>query len=138
MAWILSSTATSTPTSAPGRCAFQPGDTSKAADVAGKDRRVPGVFTVDEAFDGIHATRPNGIIHITTGAGGMSLYEPDFTDNPQRWLHPDDNNVAYVARFYSRHHSLTLVDIEGPSLRLRQINEFGDEIDAIHVTKASI
>ena len=115
---------------------FSPTDITKAADVTSHDRRIPGVFTLDEAFDGRRVTRPNGIIHITTGAGGRALYEPDFTDNPQRWLHPDDNNVAYVVRFYSAHHSLTIVDIDGPSLYLRQINEFGDEIDSIHMTKA--
>jgi hypothetical protein len=115
---------------------FAPGDATKASDTTGKDRRVPGKFTVDGKFDGVTATKPDGVIHITTGAGGKELYEPDFTDAPDRWKHADDDNVEYVAKFFSRYHSLTVVDIDGSKLTLTQIDEFGNPIDHITVTKA--
>ena len=73
---------------------------------------------------------------ITTGAGGKELYEPAYTDNPSAWLHEDDNNVAYCAKFYSRHHSLTVIDLDAHALTLTQVNEFGQPIDRIRVTKS--
>jgi acid phosphatase type 7 len=115
---------------------FSPTDTSGATDIEGKDRMVGGTFTIDTVFDGDKNSRPDGILHITTGAGGKELYEPDFTDNPKRWLHAEDGNVDYVARFYSNRHSLTVIDLDGDTLHLTQINEDGDEIDHIKVTKA--
>jgi 3',5'-cyclic AMP phosphodiesterase CpdA len=115
---------------------FVPGDTSKAGVVSSKDRRIPGTFTIDTNFDGAKNLVADGIIYIVTGAGGKELYEPDFTDSPARWLHPDDNNVAYVSRFYSRHHSFTVIDIDGRQLNLTQVNEFGDMVDQMTLVKA--
>ena len=116
---------------------FAPSDLSKAAPGShASDRRIPGTFTLDTAFDGKTHTKPNGIIYVTTGAGGKELYDPEFDDNPALWLHPDDNNVAYNSRFISRQHSLTVFDIHGPSLTMTQIGEDGKELDKITVTKA--
>ena len=115
---------------------FQPRDISLASVVTSSDRLVPGTFTVDEQFDGRHHTKPDGVIYLTTGAGGKELYDPGFTDSPDKWLHPEDDNVAYVAKFYSLYHSLTIIDLDGSTLHLSQINEFGDEIDRITITKA--
>ncbi len=42
-------------------------------------RPLPGVFTLDRAFDGKTATRPDGILYITTGAGGKELDGPTLT-----------------------------------------------------------
>ena len=58
---------------------FAPGDLSKAAPGSHvSDRRIPGTFTLDTTFDGKMHTKPNGIIYITTGAGGKELYDPAF------------------------------------------------------------
>ena len=100
------------------------------------DHRIPGEFTVDNAFDGKTKTKPDGIIYITTGAGGKELYDPDFDESPEKWRHTGDNHVAYVARFVSKAHSLTVIDVEGPTLTLRQVDETGNEVDRIQVTKA--
>lgn len=116
---------------------FAPTDLSNAGlGGPGKGRLVPGQFTIDTKFDGKTETKPDGVLYITTGAGGKELYEPAYTDNPSAWLHPEDNNVAYVAKFYSRHHSLTVIDLDANTLDLVQINELGDEVDRIRVTKA--
>jgi hypothetical protein len=114
---------------------FVPGDMTSAGDLTSKDRMIPGTFTIDTNFDGVKNLKPDGVIYLTTGAGGKELYEPDFTDSPEKWLHPEDNNVAYVSKFYSRHHSLTVIDIDGKVLKLTQINEFGETVDQITINK---
>ncbi len=115
---------------------FRPTDLSHVGPEHASDRLIPGVFTVDRAFDGRKNTRPKGIIYITTGAGGKDLYDPGFDDAPEKWLHPEDKNIAYCARFVSSVHSFTVIDIHGPSLLLTQVDENGKEVDRIHVTKA--
>jgi len=100
------------------------------------DHRVPGEFTVDNTFDGKTKTKPDGIIYITTGAGGKELYDPDFDESPEKWRHADDNHVAYVAKFVSKAHSLTVIDVNGGTLTLSQVDENGSEVDHIQVTKA--
>ncbi len=114
---------------------FRPTDLAKASPDHISDRRIPGIFTVDRVFDGQTRTRPDGILYITTGAGGKELYDPDFDNAPEKWLHPDDGNAAYVARFVSSVHSLTVFEIDGPALTMTQIDEAGREVDRIHVTK---
>jgi len=116
---------------------FKPDDESEATPAHGAQRLIPGVFTVDRLFDGKTATRPDGILYITTGAGGKELYDPDQDENPAKWLHPEDNNAAYNARFHSAAHSLTVFDLDGPTLILTQIDEAGKEIDRVVVTKAA-
>ncbi|MGI4788920.1 MAG: metallophosphoesterase [Janthinobacterium lividum] len=115
---------------------FQPTDLSKATPSHVSARLIPGVFTLDKAFDGKTHTKPNGVIYITTGAGGKELYDPGFDDHPELWLHPEDNNVAYVSRFVSNLHSFTVFDIHGSTLVMTQIGEDGKELDRIEVTKA--
>jgi hypothetical protein len=97
---------------------------------------VPGTFTVDRAFDGRANTKPNGVIYIVTGAGGKHLYDPGYSDNPSLWRHPEDDNVEYVARFVSDRHSITVFDLDAKSLLMRQIDEWGTEVDRIRITKA--
>jgi hypothetical protein len=115
---------------------FAPKDAFKAPLVNTGDRRVPGAFTIDRKFDGLNQTRPDGIIYITTGAGGKHLYDEGFTEDSSKWLHPDDNNADYVECFISDRHSLTIFDLDPHAVTLRQIDEFGQEIDRIRVTKA--
>lgn len=113
---------------------FRPADLTKAAPSHGADRRIPGSFTVDRAFDGKSKTKPDGILYVTTGAGGKELYDPGF-DDPEKWRHPDDQNTAYVARFVSEQHSLTVFDVDRHELTMRQIGEQGDVLDTIRLTK---
>ena len=116
---------------------FQPTDSSHATPDHGAQRLVPGVFTVDRVFDGKAATRPDGILYITTGAGGKELYDPDLDETPTQWLHAEDNNAAYNARFHSSAHSLTVFDVNRSTLTMTQVDETGREIDRIVVTKAA-
>ena len=115
---------------------FAPGDTAAAKTVNTKKRLVPGKFTIDRQFDGKTVTKPDGILYITTGAGGKHLYDPESNNNPKSWLHPEDNNADYVARFVSDRHSLTVFDMDATALTMTQIDEWGNTIDRIRVTKA--
>jgi hypothetical protein len=114
---------------------FAPSGPGDAALLNAKNRLVPGAFTVDTAFDGRRVTRPSGVIYLTTGAGGKHLYDADFTGQPSRWIHKEDGNVAYVDRLVADRHSLTVVDVERTTLTLRQIDEWGEEVDRIRITR---
>jgi hypothetical protein len=77
------------------------------------------------------------VLYIVTGAGGKHLYDPGFTDNPSRWTHADDGHVDYVVKMVTDRHSLSVFDIDGAQLSMRQIDESGSEIDRFVVTKTS-
>jgi acid phosphatase type 7 len=114
---------------------FAPNGVGKSAAAKQLDRRVPGTFTMDRVFDGVHHTRPDGILHIISGGGGRELHDPGYTDNPERWRRADDGHVDYVAKMVSDRHSLSVFDIDSTRLTMAQIDETGREIDRITVTK---
>jgi hypothetical protein len=114
---------------------FNPSGAGHSADIGGKDRRVQGTFTIDRTFDGVTNTRPEGILYIVTGAGGKHLYDPGFTDNPDRWTHADDHHADYVVKMVTDRHSLTVFEVDGARLTMAQVDEAGREFDRIAVTK---
>ena len=114
---------------------FLPAGPGRSADRGGKDRRVPGTFTIDRTFDGVTNTRPAGVLYIVTGAGGKHLYDAAFTDNPAKWTHADDGHADYVVKMITERHSLSVFDVDGARLTLTQVDEAGQEIDRITVTK---
>lgn len=115
---------------------FRPTDESAAKKAGASKRYVPGVFTVDRKFDGKTVTKPDGIIYITTGAGGKHLYDPEQNGAPGSWLHPEDANADYCVTMISDRHSLTIVDLDAKGLTLHQVDEWGGQIDTIAITKA--
>lgn len=96
--------------------------------VGRRGEAVEGRFTVDTAFDGKTVTRPHGIIHIVTGAGGAHLYDEAQGEDRRSWQ-------PWTRAFVSDRHSFTEVDVNGRTLRLRQLDADGRELDAITVTK---
>lgn len=62
----------------------------------------------------------NGIVYIITGAGGASLYEVQPAEQRPAWAGVVNNEV----------YSFTRVEIEGPRLKLEQIDRNGKRIDA--------
>lgn len=96
--------------------------------VGPRGKAVDGTFTVDEAFDGKTATRAKGIIHIVTGAGGAELYDPWQTDVKASWQ-------PWTRAFVSDRHSFTVLDVAAKTLKLRQLDAEGRELDAITLTK---
>ncbi len=102
--------------------------------VAGKDlktvrgRVVNGQWKLDKSFDGKTVTKPQGIIYIVTGAGGQELYNPEQNNDPDSWQ-------KFTNKFISNVHSLTVADVAGKTLTIRQISTEGKELDAFTITK---
>ena len=115
---------------------FAPGDTSLVHKTNSSKRLVPGHFTIDYKFDGVKNTRPQGVIYLTTGAGGAHLYDEEFTNNPAKWRREQDNNAPYVAQVFADRHSLTIFEIAGKTLWMKQVDQNGKVIDQLRVTKA--
>jgi hypothetical protein len=95
---------------------------------SGSNDRVEGRWTLDKTFDGKTRTRPEGIIYLITGAGGASLYDPEQQDDPKSWQ-------EFTDKFLSRTHSLTVAEVHGTTLTVRQVSATGEEIDRFVVTK---
>lgn len=104
--------------------------------VISPEGRVDGKFTLDEKYDGIINTKPNGIIYIVSGAGGAPLYDPILSGNPELWKHdPQQNWVPFTTKIVSDIHSFTLIETSGKKLTLKQLDAKGIIFDEITVTK---
>jgi hypothetical protein len=90
--------------------------------------RVPGRWTLDRSFDGRARTRPDGVIYLITGAGGAGLYNPEQQDNPASWQ-------PFTDKFISKLHSLTVADVRGGTLTIRQVSADGQELDRFTIEK---
>jgi 3',5'-cyclic AMP phosphodiesterase CpdA len=93
-----------------------------------RGRVVNGRWRLDKTFDGRSQTTPDGVIYVVTGAGGKDLYNPEQQDDPDSWQ-------KYTDRFVSKVHSMTVLDVDGKSLTLRQVDANGQEIDRFSITK---
>ena len=89
---------------------------------------VDGHFEVDTAYDGQRVTRAHGIIHLVTGAGGAHLYDRGQGADRASWQ-------PWTRAFVSDRNSFTEVDVDGRTLRLRQLDAVGQPLDAITLTK---
>ena len=115
---------------------FAPRDVAAASQGIGtKNRLVPGTFTVDRAFDGVTKTKAEGVVYVTTGAGGKHLYDTDWNRRPDLWRHKEDDNADYIAAFVSDRHSLTVFDMDSKALTLTQIDQWGNVLDKAVFTK---
>jgi len=108
---------------------FVPDAVTLAAD--GKPARghvVNGKWNLDKNFDGKSVTKPKGIVYLVTGAGGAGLYNEEQNDDKASWQ-------PFTTVFRSKVHSLTVADVDGKTIKFRQISATGDEIDAFTITK---
>ena len=90
--------------------------------------QIPGRWTLDTAYDGRDHTRPRGVIYVITGAGGADLYNPDQEDDPASWQ-------PFTCKLIARVHSLSVADVDGPTLTVRQVAADGREVDRFVVTR---
>lgn len=90
--------------------------------------RVTGKWTLDKTFDGEKNTKPNAPMYIVTGGGGAPLYDPDIQQKPTEWQ-------SFIKKYIADTHSMTVVDVDGSKLSVRQVSETGKELDKFIVTK---
>jgi predicted phosphodiesterase len=93
-----------------------------------RGRLVTGTWALDKSFDGKSNTMPKGIIYVITGAGGAELYNPEQNEDPDSWQ-------KFTDKFISNVHSLTVADVNGKTLTIRQISAEGKELDNFKITK---
>jgi|GEM_PF-146838 len=98
--------------------------------------RVNGDFTLDQTFDGIKDTTPEGIIHIVSGGGGAKPYATPL-EKAVEFLKKEHgaNYSAFTSKYYVEKNSFSVIELTPKSFELRQINQDGKEIDHIKITK---
>jgi 3',5'-cyclic AMP phosphodiesterase CpdA len=95
---------------------------------AGPKGQIAGDWKLDKEFgDGDHG-KPHGVLYIVSGAGGAELYNPEQQTDPASWQ-------TFTNKFISQVHSLSVVEIEGKTLRFRQVSETGDTLDSFRISK---
>jgi hypothetical protein len=93
-----------------------------------KARHVDGKWTLDKSFDGKADTTPEGVIYVVTGAGGQHLYNPEQQDDPASWQ-------EFTYKHISKVHSLTVAEVDGRIVTVRQVTTDGEEVDRFLITK---
>jgi hypothetical protein len=94
----------------------------------GPKGQVAGDWKLDKTFGDGAAAKPKGVIYIISGGGGASLYNPEQQTDPASWQ-------SFTNKFVSQVHSLSVVDIEGKTLRLKQVSETGETVDSFRIAK---
>ena len=93
-----------------------------------RGRVINGLWTLDKSFDGVKNSRPKGVIYLVTGAGGQDLYDPEQEKAPDTWQ-------KFTKVFHSTTHSISVVDIEGKELVMKQVDLGGRTVDAFRIRK---
>jgi hypothetical protein len=93
-----------------------------------KGGELPGEWKLDKEFGDGASAKPHGVIYIVSGAGGAGLYNPEQQKDPGSWQ-------AFTDKFISEVHSLSVVDIDGKTFRLKQVSETGESVDSFRITK---
>src|SRR5262249_28264382 len=93
-----------------------------------KERHVDGLLTLDKSDDDHPDPTPEGVIYVVTGAGGQNLYNTEQQDDRASWQ-------EFTVKHISKVHSLTVADIDGLTLTIRQITPDGEEVDRFTITK---
>ena len=65
---------------------------------------------------------------FVTGAGGQGLYNPEQTKDKDSWQ-------KFTEKFESTVHSYTVMDVDGNTLVMRQLDINGKEVDRVKITK---
>jgi 3',5'-cyclic AMP phosphodiesterase CpdA len=93
-----------------------------------KNGDVAGEFKFDKEFGDGATSKPKGVIYIVTGGGGAGLYNPEMQKMPETWQ-------PFTNKFISEIHSFTVVDIDGKKMKVKQISETGEQVDAWQIVK---
>lgn len=97
---------------------------------------VHGKFTLDRTFDGSTNTQPKGVTHIVAGGGGATLYGPGLEKSAEILRKQYGENYGeYTARMVADRHTFVLIDLSPVRCELRAIDDKGQSVDAITITK---
>ena len=94
----------------------------------GRRLKIQGSWTLDEVFDGQSNSRPQWVIYIITDAGGNTLYNPEQQDDRA-------SRQPFTYKFVSKVHSLTVAEVDGSALTVRQVGADGAEVDRFTIVK---
>jgi hypothetical protein len=94
----------------------------------GPKGEVAGEWALDKTFGDGAGAKPHGVIYIVSGGGGASLYNPEQQTDPASWQ-------SFTNKFISKVHSLSVVDIDGKTLKLKQVSEKRDVVDSFRIAK---
>jgi hypothetical protein len=94
----------------------------------GPKGEVAGDWKLDQTFGDGAAAKPHGVIYIVSGAGGAELYNPEQQTDPASWQ-------PFTNKFFSEQNSLSVVDIDGKTFRLKQISATGKELASLEAKK---
>lgn len=93
-----------------------------------QDGTVDGETILDKAYDSTENTKPDGIIHIVTGAGGARLYSPANLLEINRM-------GDFLLKTVSDCHSYTVCNVDGGKLTVSQVSDSGKVIDKFALRK---
>jgi len=94
----------------------------------GPKGEVAGNWTLDRKFADGTSAKPAGVIYIVSGGGGAHLYNPEQQGNPETLQPFTDKYIAQV-------NSMSIIDINGNTFRMKQVNAKGEEVDSFQVKK---
>jgi 3',5'-cyclic AMP phosphodiesterase CpdA len=94
----------------------------------GPKGEVAGDWKLDKNFKEGVGTKPQGVIYLTSGAGGAELYSESMQKDPSSWQ-------PFTYKFISEEHSFSVIDIDGATFRLKQVSDTGKEVDAFQIVK---
>ncbi len=94
---------------------------------AGKKLNPEGEIVLDKCFDGISNKKPNGVIYIVSGAGGLLV-----SDDMRPLTHGLSESCYKIG---DRRNSFTVLDLDGKTLTLTQTDTEGEEVDRFVVKK---
>lgn len=92
------------------------------------DGTVDGAIQLDKKYDSTSKMKPDGIIHIVTGAGGARLYSPTDVKEISRM-------GDFQLKSVSDCHSYTVCKVDGGNLTVSQISDMGKVIDKFALSK---
>jgi hypothetical protein len=104
---------------------FRPDNAKSILPLHTEDTPVAGTFEVDQQFDGVTHTQPNGVVYIVDGAGGAVFY-----------AHSQPEHLKPFTQVYDQsQHSFTYISINRKRMEAVQIGANGAEIDRFVIDK---
>lgn len=96
--------------------------------VAHTDGTVSGSLSLDKSKFWQDNKQPDGVIYIISGAGGAHLSGGDIEHLPEQWQ-------TFTTAFASSEHSFSRCEVDGGTLKFKQVSASGKTLDSFSITK---